>query len=179
MSQLSRDSAKRPDHTPQISDLRDSGAIEQDADTIMFVDRPGYYNKKEGGAGNTSDGQEHSAPPVDSNGAVVVEPAYIYLAKNRHGPMGKDSVWWIPSKTLFYEFNEKDPKDPNCQLIRTIENDAAAQQYDFEDKDEEPEMDPPLSEDDGAQQVTEDDGAQQDNSFMADAHDDYPEGFMD
>ena len=51
--------------------------------------------------------------------------------------------------------------------------------YDFVDKDEEPEMDPPLSEDDGAQQMSEDDGVQQDNSFMADAHDDYPEGFMD
>ena len=54
LSQLSRDSAKRPDHTPQISDLRDSGAIEQDADTIMFVDRPGYYSKNEGASGNAA-----------------------------------------------------------------------------------------------------------------------------
>ena len=176
LSQLSRESAKRTDHTPQISDLRDSGAIEQDADTIMFVDRPGYHPQKDN---NTPDGQDHSQPAVDSNGNTIAEQAYIYLAKNRHGPVGKDPIWWIASKTLFFEYNEKDPKDPNIKFVKTANGDAAAQQYDFEDKDEEPEMDPPLSEDDGAQQVSEDDGAQQDNSFMADAHDDYPEGFMD
>jgi replicative DNA helicase len=176
LSQLSRESAKRTDHTPQISDLRDSGAIEQDADTIMFVDRPGYHPQKDN---NTPDGQDHSQPAVDSNGNTIAEQAYIYLAKNRHGPVGKDPIWWIASKTLFFEYNEKDPKDPNIKFVKTVNGDAAAQQYDFEDKDEEPEMDPPLSEDDGAQQMSEDDGAQQDKSFMADAHDDYPEGFMD
>ena len=176
LSQLSRESAKRTDHTPQISDLRDSGAIEQDADTIMFVDRPGYHPQKDN---NTPDGQDHSQPAVDSNGNTIAEQAYIYLAKNRHGPVGKDPIWWIASKTLFFEYNEKDPKDPNIKFVKTVNGDAAAQQYDFVDKDEEPEMDPPLSEDDGAQQMPEDDGAQQDNSFMADAHDDYPEGFMD
>lgn len=176
LSQLSRESAKRTDHTPQISDLRDSGAIEQDADTIMFVDRPGYHPQKDN---NTPDGQDHSQPTVDSNGNTIAEQAYIYLAKNRHGPVGKDPIWWIASKTLFFEYNEKDPKDPNIKFVKTANGDAAAQQYDFVDKDEEPEMDPPLSEDDGAQQMSEDDGVQQDNSFMADAHDDYPEGFMD
>lgn len=176
LSQLSRESAKRTDHTPQISDLRDSGAIEQDADTIMFVDRPGYHPQKDN---NTPDGQDHSQPAVDSNGNTIAEQAYIYLAKNRHGPVGKDPIWWIASKTLFFEYNEKDPKDPNIKFMKTANGDAAAQQYDFVDKDEEPEMDPPLSEDDGAQQMSEDDGVQQDNSFMADAHDDYPEGFMD
>ena len=176
LSQLSRESAKRTDHTPQISDLRDSGAIEQDADTIMFVDRPGYHPQKDN---NTPDGQDHSQPAVDSNGNTIAEQAYIYLAKNRHGPVGKDPIWWIASKTLFFEYNEKDPRDPNIKFVKTVNGDAAAQQYDFVDKDEEPEIDPPLSEDDGAQQMPEDDGAQQDNSFMADAHDDYPEGFMD
>ena len=176
LSQLSRESAKRTDHTPQISDLRDSGAIEQDADTIMFVDRPGYHPQKDN---NTPDGQDHSQPAIDSNGNTIAEQAYIYLAKNRHGPVGKDPIWWIASKTLFFEYNEKDPRDPNIKFVKTVNGDAAAQQYDFVDKDEEPEMDPPLSEDDGAQQMPEDDGAQQDNSFMADAHDDYPEGFMD
>lgn len=176
LSQLSRESAKRTDHTPQISDLRDSGAIEQDADTIMFVDRPGYHPQKDN---NTPDGQDHSQPAVDSNGNTIAEQAYIYLAKNRHGPVGKDPIWWIASKTLFFEYNEKDPKDPNIKFVKTANGDAAAQQYDFVDKDEEPEMEPPLSEDDGAQQMSEDDGVQQDNSFMADAHDDLPDGFFD
>lgn len=180
LSQLSRDSAKRPDHTPQISDLRDSGAIEQDADTIMFVDRPGYYSKNEGASGNAG-AQNQPAPPVDSNGTISAEPAYIYLAKNRHGPMGKDSVWWIPSKTLFYEYNERDPEDPNNAYIKAAgggaAGNAAAQQYEFEDeKGDEPEMDPPLSEEESMQSA--DDGEQEGEGFFADANEGYPEDFV-
>lgn len=169
LSQLSRESAKRTDHTPQISDLRDSGAIEQDADTIMFVDRPGYHPQKDN---NTPDGQDHSQPAVDSNGNTIAEQAYIYLAKNRHGPVGKDPIWWIASKTLFFEYNEKDPQDPNNQFVRSIESDAAAQSYDFnDDKDDEQAMDPPPSEDENAGQA--------EDEFMADTHDDLPDGFFD
>ena len=73
LSQLSRGAAQRDDHTPQLSDLRESGAIEQDADTVMFIDRPDYYKKKEEGS-----------EAADRN-ADVVEDAYIYLEKNRHG----------------------------------------------------------------------------------------------
>ena len=201
LSQLSRDSAKRPDHTPQISDLRDSGAIEQDADTIMFVDRPGYYSKNEGASGNAAGAQNVTAVPVDSNGTISAEPAYIYLAKNRHGPMGKDSVWWIPSKTLFYEYNERDPEDPNNAYIKAagggaggvagnVAGNAAAQKYEFDDgsdselepASEDPElaselavMDPPLSEDESLQTVED---TQEDDKFFADANDGYPEGFV-
>lgn len=84
--------------------------------------------------------------------------------------MGKDPIWWIPQKTLFIEYNEKDPRDPNNQIIRSLENDSAAQQNNNEDRDDEPVMDPPLSEDEGTLQNEE--------SFMADSHDDFPEGFM-
>ena len=161
LAQVNRDLAKRSDHTPQLADIKDSGAIEQDADTVMFVDRPDYY----GNEGKTP-GPETKADNTE------VKPAYIYLSKNRHGKTGKDSVWWIPSKTLFFEYNERDPQDPNYQLIRTIENDAASQQYDFdEDKDDEQVMDPPLSEEEAAGQAEEE--------FMADIHDDLPDGFFD
>ena len=65
LSQLSRETEKRPDKKPMLSDLRDSGAIEQDADTVMFLYRPDYY--------------EESKPDVDSE-------ASLSLAKNRNGP---------------------------------------------------------------------------------------------
>ena len=103
LSQLSRGAAQREDHTPQLSDLRDSGAIEQDADTVMFIDRPDYYKKKE----------ESSAEEGNSLNGVEVSPAYIYLEKNRHGKTGRDSVWWIPSKTMFYEHSDRDPIEPD------------------------------------------------------------------
>ena len=164
LSQLSRDSAKRTDHTPQIADLRDSGAIEQDADTIMFVDRPNYFDDKGRGS------NQGPVPSANLIGNLGVEPAYIYLAKNRHGRTGKDPVWWIASKTMFYESVENDPIEPNSPYGRTVNGDAASQQYDFDDdKDDEPVMDPPLS---------EDEGVQQEDSFMADEHDDYPPDFM-
>ncbi len=151
LSQLSRDSAKRNDHTPQISDLRDSGAIEQDADTVMFVDRPDYYHKKDGPAAY----EENARPDTKQDSGSEASPAFIYLAKNRHGPVGKDQVWWIPSKTLFYEYTGNTPEEPVMSYDKVPE------------PDDEPVMDPPLS---------EDEGAQQEDSFFADAHEEYPEG---
>lgn len=103
LSQLSRGAAQRDDHTPQLSDLRDSGAIEQDADTVMFIDRPDYYKKKE----------EESAEDGNTLNGVEIRPAYIYLEKNRHGKTGRDSVWWIPSKTMFYEHSDRDSDEPD------------------------------------------------------------------
>lgn len=112
--------------------------------------------------------------------------------------MGKDSVWWIPSKTLFYEYNERDPEDPNNAYIKAAGgggvggavSNAAAQKYEFDDgadserepASEDPElaselavMDPPLSEDESLQTVEE---MQEDENFFADANDGYPEDFV-
>lgn len=70
LAQLNRASESRSDHRPQLSDLRDTGAIEQDADGVLFIHREGYYD---GGELN------RYAP----------EPMTIIVAKNRHGPTGK------------------------------------------------------------------------------------------
>ena len=156
LSQLSRDNAKRTDHTPQISDLRDSGAIEQDADTVMFVDRPDYYK-------SNGEAQTDESSGGASGGNPEAMPAFIYLAKNRHGPSGKDAIWWIPSKTLFYEYSAKDPQEPYY-------GGKSSMSYSYEspdEADEEQEMDPPLS---------EDEEVQEEDNFLADMHDDYPEG---
>ena len=137
LAQVSRDTAKRNDHTPQLADLKDSGAIEQDADTVMFVDRPDYY-------GDTK----------VQDDTMEAKPAYIYLSKNRHGETGRDSVWWIPSKTLFYEPDPKDPKEPEIYTQKEETEDI-----------EEPEA--PKTEEE-----------EMEEAFMADQHDDFPEGFM-
>ena len=83
-AQLSRGPESRTEKRPMLSDLRDSGAIEQDADIVMFLYRPEYYN--------TSDKE---TPNSDSNIAEVI------VAKNRHGATDKIQMGWIPRYTKF------------------------------------------------------------------------------
>lgn len=79
LSQLSRAVEGRPDHRPMLSDLRESGAIEQDADIVMFIYRDDYYNE-------------------DTEKKNIAE---IIIAKQRTGSTGTVELAWIPSYTKF------------------------------------------------------------------------------
>lgn len=117
LSQLSRGTEGREEHTPQLSDLRDSGAIEQDADSVWFIERDNYYNK------------EGDAP--DKQGGRII------VAKNRHGQTGNIYVRWIGSKTLFTEATKNgEPPEPGRP---TSSAQAAAASYSFP---EEPQAEP-------------------------------------
>ncbi len=79
LSQLSRANEKREDKRPMLSDLRESGAIEQDADIVLFLYRDDYYNE-------------------DSEKRNIAE---CIVAKNRHGETGKVELKWLPDYTSF------------------------------------------------------------------------------
>ena len=79
LSQLNRDVEKRENKRPMLSDLRESGAIEQDADIVMFLYRDDYYNK-------------------DTEQKNITE---IIIAKQRNGPIGKVNLAWLPEFTKF------------------------------------------------------------------------------
>jgi replicative DNA helicase len=83
LSQLSRQVEQRDDHKPQLSDLRESGSIEQDADVVMFVYREGYYlSRKEPREATV----EHAEWQAKMN--EVAHLAQIIIGKQRHGPIG-------------------------------------------------------------------------------------------
>jgi replicative DNA helicase len=80
LSQLSRECERRPDKRPILSDLRDSGAIEQDADVVMMLYRPAVYDED----------ADHGT-------------AEILVRKNRNGPIGDQVVRWNAPQTLFLD----------------------------------------------------------------------------
>ena len=83
LSQLSRAVEQRDDHKPQLSDLRESGSIEQDADVVMFVYRAAYYLQRKEPQVATVEHAEWQAKMSE-----IAHLAQILIAKQRHGPIG-------------------------------------------------------------------------------------------
>ncbi|MFC1668324.1 replicative DNA helicase, partial [Chlamydiota bacterium] len=88
LSQLNRAAENRPEHRPQLSDLRESGAIEQDADLVVLLLRKEYYNSED-----------------------FPGEAEINIAKQRNGPVGKFKLTFIKEITRFENYSEKEFED--------------------------------------------------------------------
>ncbi len=96
LSQLSRQVEQRDDHKPQLSDLRESGSIEQDADVVMFVFREGYYLQRKEPREATVEHAEWQAKMNE-----VAHLAEIIIGKQRHGPIGKVTLEFEERFTKF------------------------------------------------------------------------------
>jgi len=86
LSQLSRSVESRQPPIPQLADLRESGSIEQDADIVMFIYRPGYYE------------------PDNPDVANITE---LHIAKHRNGPTGKVGLYFHPERLRFTSLDKK------------------------------------------------------------------------
>ncbi|HRQ86907.1 MAG TPA: DnaB-like helicase C-terminal domain-containing protein, partial [Candidatus Saccharibacteria bacterium] len=85
LSQLSRSVESRPDKKPMLSDLRESGSIEQDADIVMFIYREAYYN-----------------PETDRQNITD-----LIIAKHRNGPTGTVELYFHPERLRFMSLDKK------------------------------------------------------------------------
>jgi len=106
LSQLSRDVEKREDHKPVLSDLRESGSIEQDADIVLFI-----YN-----AAKYSDAETEDGPNV----------CELIIAKHRNGSLGTVKLKWVPEITTFVDIGSSSEK-------RSLEEMAPPPEFDQED----------------------------------------------
>lgn len=177
LSQLNRGTENREDgdHIPGLADIRDSGAIEQDADCVIFIHRPSYYTKKK-----------------DAAEKPKIEDAQLIVAKNRHGETDTAYVKWYGAKALFFEAPRKgDPEDPmgGSAYTRTVPSDASSADYNFEEPSDIPSApfpdvppedygDPGPSEPQGYSDSEDSMDQSNNEAFFSDSHDDLPEGFL-
>ena len=104
LSQLNRESEKRTDKTPQLSDLRESGSIEQDADIVMFIsDQP------------VKDENGHTIETEDEEGATDYS---LIIAKHRNGARGSIPIKWKSEYTQFYEKGKDNRYTKNTSKVQ-------------------------------------------------------------
>jgi len=101
LSQLSRAVESRPDKRPMLSDLRESGAIEAEADLVMFIYREAYYKRKEAGEAGAENDQSQG------QGDENLEEAELIIAKQRNGPTNTVRVGFIPKHTRFVNLDRQ------------------------------------------------------------------------
>ena len=97
LSQLSRESERMGGREPRLSDLRESGAIEQDADLVMLLSRP---RPKKGAKGDEEEAVPDAA--ASANGEIIK----LNLAKHRNGPTGELQLWFYKRQTRFVTYVE-------------------------------------------------------------------------
>lgn len=99
LCQLSRAVETRQVKIPMLSDLRDSGSLEQDADVVLFIYRDDYYHQADAAMQRSQGKREDEIPAYTPNNR-----ADIIIAKHRNGPVGEISLYWQADQTMFYNY---------------------------------------------------------------------------
>ena len=111
LSQLSRQVEQREDKRPQLSDLRESGTIEQDSDVVMFIFRESYYLERMEPIKKPEEAEDKHLERY-SRWQELCEKAHntaeIIIAKQRHGPIGTIKAHFESNYTRFSDLNNKD-----------------------------------------------------------------------
>jgi replicative DNA helicase len=109
LSQLSRSVESRDDKRPQLSDLRESGSIEQDADAVMFVYRDEYYLQQRAPKQMAFDSEDKFQAALEKwqrDMELVHNKAELLLEKQRHGPTGKIDLFFEGEFTRFADLDQ-------------------------------------------------------------------------
>ena len=113
LSQLSRQVENRDDKRPLLSDLRESGSIEQDADVVMFIYRESYYlqrNEPTRGSDETQESYQKKHDTWKDRNEEVFNKAELIIAKQRNGPTGKVDLYFDDKYTKFLGMDKKTEK---------------------------------------------------------------------
>jgi replicative DNA helicase len=124
LAQLNRECEKRPDKRPQLSDLRESGAIEQDADVVLFVYREGYY-AIQAAKEAIAKGKKVEIPVDDGTAEIII-------GKQRQGPVGPAKVRFLASQTTFVDM-ERDHPDYDTPTRNRYDDAPGYDRGDFQD----------------------------------------------
>ncbi|MEM9122806.1 MAG: replicative DNA helicase, partial [Pseudomonadota bacterium] len=108
LSQLSRAVESREDKRPMLSDLRESGSIEQDADIVMFLYRASYYLEQQ----KPPQGDEDAMRDWQEKRARLGYESEVIIGKHRHGPVGKADLYFDPKYTRFTNLQKADINGP-------------------------------------------------------------------
>ena len=136
LSQLNRGVESREDKRPLLSDLRESGAIEQDADMIMFLYRESYYQAMKGANAGMKVGKGRNGDADASAPAVQIDPSMpatteLILAKHRSGATGTVELTFLPNFLLFTNKEGDGPPTPDEPLGMPRDTRATGQQEDY------------------------------------------------
>ena len=108
LSQLSRQVEQRDDKRPQLSDLRESGSIEQDSDVVMFIFREEYYLERGAPTQSQHENDDHYMKKIERWEQRLAETrnlAEIITAKQRHGPIGTRKLYFDGNFTRFADWD--------------------------------------------------------------------------